>query len=292
MKKSVCLILILIVFSVVSFQFVLADTTVTVRVNPNSEIVLNLLNPFSLEAYQSFVINSSETGLATCNTSITPDKVAVSMIVRKNGKIVQNIKPADYGNFTMGGTIYIDTLLATTPTTPPATTPAATTPNVTNTTPATTPDTPPATAAAVNSSNNSANESASFISGIVESVKSWDFGYILKIVAYIVGGVVIIFIILFIIYKIREKKAFYSPKAFKPKSKDSSGFGSGFRLLGVGGSGDLSSAEKRIRAAQEEIKRAQEEINKIKNQKSEIKQAEEKFLQAKKDLERLKGEKI
>lgn len=268
---------------VLALSFVSAiDTQITLKVNPNAEVKLNILNPESLQAYQVFYLNSSETGVASATFSGDVSIVAVSFVVWKEGKIVKYVKASDYGNFSTSSSINIDTLQEIN---------TASTVNTTNTTVVenTTVQNVSSSVNRTSDSTNSlptgksidnANETnkSSFVFDVYEKVKGVNYMAILKVVGYVVGAVFIIGVILLIVFKVKSRSGY--AREFKVRGAE---FASGSKDRG------LSEAEKKICHAQEEIKCAQEEINKIRNRKTEVRQAEEKFLQAKNDLEKLRG---
>ncbi len=283
MRSKIFLIL---VFILISSLVSAIDTSITLKINPNAEVTLNVLNPETIQPYKVFVINSSEAGMASATFSGDVGIVAVSFVVRKEGKILQYKKASDYGNFSTSSPIYINTLeesnLTTNATTPDLMNNSTLVVNTTettiqNTTNNTLVDTSSGITGRAVTDINDTNKS-SFFSGVFVKIKSINYWKVLKILGYILLGIVILFILLFAAKKIRSKIPF-STRQLKSSQ---------FTTVKYSGQ-EISEAERRISHAQEEIKKAQEEINLIKNRKSNVREAEKKFLEAKKELDRARG---
>lgn len=272
-KKILFIILLLMI------PLVFADSTfVVIKTYPSSEVTVNLLDASSLDTVPggTSIVNSTEEGIASTSFTTGLSSVAISVLVRKNGKILNYSR---YGNYSGEGTINIDMLSES----PPAsvvnnTLVANNTPAVNNI----------SLTPAVNVSNQNASvNSTSFFSSLSSAFSGTSLRFIGKVVLYalgiIVGIILILVIIWFVAARIKNRRPSYSKEFKKPHEDEKKPF------FEKENSGDISGAEKRIRSAQEEIRKAQEEISRIKNRKSEVREAEEKFLQAKRDLERLKG---
>lgn len=267
------------------------DTSITLKVNPNSEVNLNILNPETIQPYQSFVINSSDAGVAQATFSGDVGLVAISFVVRKEGKILQYIKAGDYGNFSTSSAIYIDTLketVAAANTTTPAAvnnTSAAVNDTLNNTKTAiqndtsnTLADTDAGVTGKAIADTDSTNKS-SFFSGVFVKIKGFNYWGVLKIAGYIIMAAVILAVVFFMVVKLKSKVPILAKQLKSPQSATT-----------VKYSGrDVSDAERRINQAQEELRKAQEEINLIKNRKSLVQDAEKKFQEAKKNLDRARG---
>ncbi len=106
MAKRLIFVLVLLLVPLVSA----IDVSITIKTGPNNDIALNVLNPDTLDATQTLNINSSDTGIASTTISTGLSKIAVSAVIRKNGKIVKVVKAEDYGNFSTSSPITIDTL--------------------------------------------------------------------------------------------------------------------------------------------------------------------------------------
>lgn len=292
MRRDVFFVLLLI-FSLVVVSAI--DTPINLKVTPNSEVSLNVLNPSTLQSYQFFVLNSSESGMASATFSGDVNLIALSFVVRKSGKIVQYIKPGDYGNFSTSSSITIDTLQEK-PSNSSENSSVSQPVNVTNTSLTNSSEssspanetqnisTQPNLTGSITGNtgsgtdNSTASNKSSFFGGIGDFAKKSS-KYVLYafigILGLIAGVIVFFFIVKFV--QARRKSGVFQLKKQEMNS------------AGKYSEKGLSDAEKRIEQAQAEISKAKHEIDLIKNRKTTVLEAERKFQEAKKELERVRG---
>ena len=275
--------LLLILVFILSLSFVSStETPITLKVNPNCQITLNVLNPETVQPYTVLYINSSEDGMAHASFSGDVGIVALSFVVRKEGKILQYVKSSDYGNFSTSNSIYIDTLQEPNETT----TDANSTLLIANNTANVTTSQNVSGNASVNTgialtggavSDTNATINSSFFTGFVTGITGINYIGILKVLGYIILGIAILIVVFFVIKKI------ISNRMFGARQLGSSQFTTvKYSEQNIGG------AEKKIQRAQEEIRKAQEQINLIKNRKTRVMEAERKIEEDRKELERLR----
>jgi hypothetical protein len=282
MRGKVFLILVF-VFSILSVSFISAlDTQITLKVNPNAEVDLKVLNPETIQPYQAFFVNSSEAGLVKVTFSGDVGLIAISAVVRKEGKIVQYIKASDYGNFSTSGPIDIDTLIK-------IETANTTVVNLTlnssenaNTT-ETVIQNSTINASGLNSALvgkvvgdiNATNKSSVF-SGVFDGIKSINYKKGLKITGYVVLGIVVLAVIFLVVTRLKSRMPFSTKQLKSPQTATAK----------------LSEREleRELQEKERKLKDAQTEINKLKNQ-GKISEIEKRIEAERKEIEKLrKGE--
>ena len=264
-KKLLLIVLLLAILPLVSAY----ETIITAQADSSIyEMTINVLDPSSLNAIKTYINDTDTSGKLTITHSSSYDKLAFSVIQRKNGKIVQIKK---FGNYTASDLIFLDLRTSTSATTNP-TNNLTTSSNITtstNTTSISTTQTNNTTQNQITGntiSNQTGNTSpTSFVSKITRNLVPVLY-YIGIGLAIIIGIAIVIGVVLYLVKYIKNKKP--------PIVKDSKQ--------------PISVSDKELANAERKIKELQVEIDRIKNKKNTLAEAERKFEEAKKELERAK----
>ncbi len=263
---AVTLILALSILAVASA----ADVTLTVSTYANHDVSANIVNPASEETVLSSVENSGEKGKAIFLFDTSASKIDISVIVRKNGKIIVFKK---LENQTPSSSISITALKEETIPEPDPEPVVNTTPetNVTEETPE--PDVNTTSETIEENSNNETQEALAPPLG--------DYPY-LNIILYVVGGIIIVFIIAgIILFLIFRKKV--QPRGIKVKK-----YSEMKKEMSEKEKAPSTEEDKRLAELEDKINVLKEEIEGIRNKKSKIREAEDKLKKDMEELEKLK----
>lgn len=243
----------------------------------NHDVTVNILDPVREDPLLTTLEDSTgQDGIANFNFEATASKIDISVLVRKNGKLVVFKK---FEGYTPSGTISLRVLKETTTT-------VNQTANNTNQTTSTaannaTNQTANATSVAPTTNTSSTEQNASANKTSESSMPKYFSDLpIMKIIMYTVGILAIVLIIvgliLFLVFRgknkapgdIKVKKYSELKEEIKEKSK--------------------TVDEKKIEELEEKIQGLQEEVTDIKNKKYKIKEVEERIKKDMAELERLK----
>src|SRR3989344_5509726 len=257
MKKGIILVLVLMMIPLV----LAVNTQISVQSEKNSEIQLNVLNPDTGDALESFFNNTDDYGVARFISTAGLARVNFSVIVRKEGKIIGRVRefPAHY----TGQPVSLD--LAT-----PIIAKKVEV-NTTNTTAAPAANTTNTTTTANITENINASKNSGITGNVISETAS---SKSLIIIGAVVLGVILIFLGYKFLPSILQKLRQNTPTSLTaikisnmPKREEQ--------------------MPKELAIAEKKLKEAMGEINRLKNQEK-IKSAEQKLEEDKKELERLK----
>jgi hypothetical protein len=272
-----------ILFAVTAFVLTLSilglasavDVTLTVNTYANHDVSANVINPSTEETVHSSVQNSGEKGKAIFSFETSAPKIDISVIVRKNGKIIVFKKLESQ---TPSSSISMTALKEE-----PA--PAA----------------PPAPANTTEINDSAVNETETPVENVTANVTSETIPEqtgnetqeaasppaehsLLNIVLYIIGGIVVIFIIagivLFFVFRGKVQPKDIKVKKYSEMKKEEE----------TKKEVPETEEDKRLVELESKINVLKNEIEGIRDKKSKIREAEEKLKKDMEELEKLKKE--
>lgn len=247
------------------------DTPITVKTDSGHvfAITLNVLDPTSGDALQTFTNNTDLFGQASFLFSATNSQAGFSVVERLDNKIVQT---KTFDTYNLGSAIVLDISSSI-----PSTVNNASVTNLsTNSSSAVNSTNTNVTLISTNSTKlNSTNSSLKpAVSGFAfngSQVSSF-----FNNIKYYILGLIVLIAILFLawfFYKRRKNDFMHIPKS-QLRSKEES------RIL--------ASKDRQLENAERKIREAQEEIERIKNRKRQISEAEQRYEESRRELERLR----
>ncbi len=272
-KRLFASLVVIALFGLVSLASA-TDVTLTVSTYANHDVSANVVNPATEETVHSSIENSGEKGKAIFSFETSASKIDISIIVRKNGKIVVFKK---LENQTPSSSISV-TALKEEP--EPETEPE---PEVNETEEAEEEVAEVTTETEVSTASESIEENLN--NETQEEIIAPFEGYpYLNIILYVVGGIILVFIIagfvLFLIFRKRTKPKSIKVKKYSEMKKEAN----------EKEKAPTTEEDKRLAELEEKINGLKEEIEGIRNKKKRIKDAEEKLRKDMEELEKLKKE--
>jgi len=268
MKREVGFVFLALMFVIVAMQSVSAvETQITIYTYIGHSAMVNILDPSSGDALQSFQTNKTDSGNIVVTYSSGTRTVDIAIIIRNNeGKIARNQK---FTGYTTGSPLSFDlrpdpNAVAPTPVVPVVNvTPVVPVVNITNVTSASN-----LNLSKTNSSSSWKMPSLSF---------KWDAKYT-KYIYYTLGGIVLIVVIFFLVK--------FMPKIISSMPRVPAG-----PVVGKSTAESYrynTKTDKQLADAERKIREAQADIDKIRNKKRIVSEAERKFQEAKRELDRVK----
>jgi len=243
----------------------------------NHDVTVNILDPNKEDALYTFEDNTGQDAKVTFNFETTASKIDISVLVRKNGKLIVFKK---FTGYTPSGPISLRVLKedVTTANQTNQTASNATNQTATNNTNQTAPNTTSTTTPTTNSSSPEPQISNNETDAGMPKYFS-DFP-IIKIVIYAIIILALVFIIAGIILFFVFRKKAGIPKEIKVKKYS--------ELKEEIKERNKTEDEKKIAELENKINGLKEEVEEIKNKKSKIKEVEERLKRDMAELERLK----
>jgi len=270
MKREAGFVFLALLFVIVALQMVSAvETTITVYTFAGHTALINILDPSSGDALQTFQTNATDDGTISVTWSSGTRTVDIVVIIRNSaGKIARNQK---FTGYTTGSPLSFDLRpdpnAVVAPIIPVVNvTPVAPVVNLTNATSVDISD-------VVNTTTNSSSSSWKMPS---LSIK-WNAKYT-QYVYYLIYAVIAVVVIWLLIK--------FMPRIISSIPKTPSG-----PVTGKSTAENYrynTKTDRQLAEAERKIKEAQSEIDRIRNKKRIVSEAERKFQEAKRELERVK----
>jgi hypothetical protein len=263
MKKILCSLILLSFLLIVPMVFA-ADTQVVVTTKPSHEVTVNVLSIADQSQIVSIEGVSGTDGIFRTNFTSEANKVSIAVIVRKNGGMIK-VEPAK--EYYTGGSLSID--LSDKPVEPVVNNTIV--PAVENKTIVEEPKIEE-NLTLTQTQEIKKSRTTGFAVSSIKSISSS------KITYYIIGGLFIAAVFVFIM--IRRKSENNFSKEFKTSNLK----------LNFQTPSNPSVDDDRILEAERKIQEARTELNDIRNRKGKIREAEEKLQRDKEELRKLKEE--